>query len=336
MDKHSGWWVGFLGIVVAMVLAFGFYPQVTTLILVGWVGFLMRVGPQLSIRWDGIAIFVVMSSCSLGITHYLLSWLVGEIRRARPDAAKVTPWRFRQTVAALSILLMVFVVGVAMAGVVHQIGWMITSPKPLYVDAIQTETDSAQSLHRPGEPSERTSQSWIAATTPFLPALMPETDPDQPWNAEANADAYRRQVRDLICPSQGNPIWSPDGFGLSQVAGNPEWFRSDRPARFRDGERSGSIMAGELSAAFVPWGSPHNGRPPELGIRRHWHGTPRGEVGYGSVHLEIAHFLLADGSVLAVSPTIDRVLLQQLSRRQQPAARANDRPDGGDRNFEAR
>ncbi len=44
-------------------------------------------------------------------------------------------WRWKWSVAGLSMLMLMFVIGTAATGIVHQTGWLITSPKPLVVSS---------------------------------------------------------------------------------------------------------------------------------------------------------------------------------------------------------
>ncbi len=289
-------------------------PQATFATLFGWAGFLFRVLPQITVRWDGVLWFGGMLTFAIGLTHYVAGWLSDAIQQKRAVERK-RPWRFRQTLALIGILLLMFVVGISMAGVVHHVVWLANAPQPTKVSAVQTLADSQRSVYRPEAASEQTGASWITAALPYLPAIAPEMDHAQAWNAADNAEGFRRQVPELICPSQGYPIWSPDGFGLSQAAGSPSWL--GRNAAQRLGSEQGlnqSILVGDLNAGLVPWGSPHNARSPALGIRDDWSAAKSGEVGYGSFHHGGANFSMADGSTRFIESTIDPGLLKQLSQ----------------------
>lgn len=201
--------------------------------------------------------------------------------------------------------------------VVHQVGWIATSPESVFVSKTQTSHDSALSVYRPDEVDPEEGQSWLFQTLTIANYMMPEIDQSQAWNSAPNAESFRTILPEAICLSQGNPIWSPDGFGLSHHAGNPNVFASKSPLRFRDFDSlGGTVFSGEVNAAFVPWGDPDNLRSLEFGVDKQWRESKRGSVGYGSVHPGGAHVLMGDGAVRFIDDHIDLRVLGQLGERQ--------------------
>jgi hypothetical protein len=106
----------------------GGYIEAGMILLFGWLGFLQRTVPQVKLNWDLIGMGVVCLSGILIIAHYFLRWVAGSIAASR-GAAGHWPWRWTWCgVASLAVL---FLVGMAVGGAVHQIGWISSSPEPL-------------------------------------------------------------------------------------------------------------------------------------------------------------------------------------------------------------
>ncbi|WP_253155091.1 DUF1559 domain-containing protein [Stieleria tagensis] len=211
--------------------------------------------------------------------------------------------------------MMLFVVGIGVSGVTHQVGWLITSPESLFVSKTQAVHDSDLSTYRPNTVSKSSDQSWLYSVGTYMLYQRPEIDDSKPWNSPENADNFRTLVYEAICPSQGNPIWSPDGFGLSHRAGNPDVFGNDSILRFNDFDGLGNtIFAGDVNAAFAPWADPDALRSLKLGVRDNWTSSKRGEVGYGSMHPSGALMLMGDGSIRFVDYKMDGKVFKQLGR----------------------
>lgn len=300
-------------LITVVVLALVPWTMLASLII-GWLTFVSRVVPQVQWRPGGIGIFFLSFVVGVLCTHHLAGWLAREINAKRSTDNEIR-WSLRSSLALNLLVIMLFVVGIGMTGITHQVGWLATSPEPMFVAKTQTQSDSERSTYRPGSISDRQSQSWLFQILLYMNYEMPSIDQTKPWNSVENAKAFRTVVYDAICPSQGNPIWSPDGFGLSHKSGNPNVFQSDTTLRFSDFDQLGeTILVGEVNAAFVPWGEPHSDRLLNLGIRRDWSDAKRGEVGYGSVHSSGAIMLMGDGSTRFVADSIDPIVFAELGQ----------------------
>tara|TARA_R110002073_G_scaffold60209_9_gene151220 strand:+ start:427 stop:1386 length:960 start_codon:yes stop_codon:yes gene_type:complete len=283
-------------------------------LLTGWLFFIGRVAPQVQFHSGGVAVFAVSFAISVACAHYLLSWGISQANAKRPAHALIQ-WRLKSSIAIVILCMLLFIVGIATTGIAHQIGWLVTSPEPIFISKTQTPHDSELSTYRPNtvEPDER--QNWLYHIRAYANYEIPEIDPSLPWNSSNNADAFRTVMPDAICPSQGNPIWSPDGFGLAHNAANPAVFAVTPPHRFKDFDSLGeTIVLGEVNAAFVPWADPDNVRSFQLGIRKNWENSERGQVGYGSTHLSGANMLMGDGSIRFIDDHIDARVLEQLGK----------------------
>jgi prepilin-type processing-associated H-X9-DG protein len=115
-----------------------------------------------------------------------------------------------------------------------------------------------------------------------------------------------------IVPEYLNPaietVRSPQGYALSHYAGNVNLFATAKPLALKEveGGLAGTILAGEVSAEFKPWGDPTNLRDPILGINS----VPGG---FGSPSQMGANFVFLDGSVRSVRSTTDPNVLRKMS-----------------------
>lgn len=97
-------------------------------LLVGWLSFLNRTVPRIAWNWDLIGMGVVCGAGILLLTHQFLRWLVGSIT-AKHEGEVRWPWRWTWCgIASLGVL---FLVGMAIGGAAHQIGWISSSQEPV-------------------------------------------------------------------------------------------------------------------------------------------------------------------------------------------------------------
>lgn len=97
----------------------------------GWVGFLRRIVPLIKVNWSVIGMFVVCLAMILGGTQYFFSWLYVSVQKAKDPDATVRGWSWRWTGSLIAAASLPFFVGMAVIGVVHQAGWMLTSEEPM-------------------------------------------------------------------------------------------------------------------------------------------------------------------------------------------------------------
>ena len=300
-------------------------------LLGGWFRHAVRVFPMVQVRWDGIIVFVTGFSIATACVHHLAQWWIVErsklvqsktdLQNSDDERFTVT-WSIRASIAVVLMILSVFAVGISMTGIVHQSGWLITSPTGLTVGKIQAKEDAEMSVY--DSQHVPLGASWLTSIRHFLSFMLDEnlegnskSLQELSFNDPSIALNFQRVLPQAICPSQGNPVFSQDGFGLSHVATNP----SALGGKLSD-KNSSSIMLGEVNAGFVPWGSPNNIRDPALGLRKEWRGTGKGNVGLGSVHPAGVVVCLMDGSVQTLDEGIDPEVLRQLSNAAIPNSSA--------------
>ncbi len=328
--------------IVALVLlgCMGFAVPIDLAIAVvfGWVLYLLRVVPHVGVAWDGVITAAVCLVLFLTGSHAVLAWLYGhlggDVEKGDPTSRR---WKLRWTAALGMLIILMFVAGLSAAGIVHQVGWLLTSREPLvqsdsvampraistnHLKEIGLALLNYREAHRsypPGGLFDGNGQAlhgWQAMLLPFLeqPKLHDRIDFSVPWDHPRNAEVYRTEIPGFLYPSRLDTR-DRRGYALSFYAGNADVLGGDvarKESDLKDGT-SNTFMAGEAAGEFQPWGYPANWRDPALGINR----SPRG---FGGPSPGGANFLFADGSVHFLKNTIDPRVFRALST-----------PAGGDR-----
>jgi prepilin-type processing-associated H-X9-DG protein len=307
---------------------------VTAALLFGWVAFLARVLPRMTVDVGtvvvGLAALVLFTA---GVHVATRSWWRG---------ATSVPWRLRWSVTAVAVVVLLFTAGVALVAAIHQVGWLATSPEPLFVEGQavppgfgwpSSRTEALKStvlaLHNyqscfqmlpPGGTFSADGtplHSWETFCLPFLRAWQRiDLDMEKPWNGERNAAYFRSVVPDFINPElPPASLFDAEGFGVSHYSVNVHVMGPNRGrslANFPDGTLH-TLLLGEVSTGFRPWGDPVNWRDPGRGI---------GNLPYqfgGPPNAGGANFALADGSVRFIAAGAHPDVLRALAT-----------PDGGE------
>lgn len=95
----------------------------------GWTGFLSRVLPKVSWDWGAIVTAVVFTALTGILAHYFLAWLTRAIAVARGTSLR---WQRKWTLCGLFLCAFCLLVGMSVAGAVHQLGWMFSSNESLF------------------------------------------------------------------------------------------------------------------------------------------------------------------------------------------------------------
>jgi prepilin-type processing-associated H-X9-DG protein len=322
-----------LGLGVALALYGGPAPDVLLGLGLGWAAYLARVVPQVKIAWDGVVTGVFCLALFTVGLHQTLTWLHGEVQKsgragAGAGAERARAWSLRWTVALVALIVMMFLVGIAAAGVVHQVGWLIASrrslveEKPRYRDVYGSSTDHLKQIGSASalldldpqpppwvtrQPEGEVPQSWMTEILPgtwFM--LGGELRRDRPWDDPGNS-AYFKGVVPFYLNPEVRVLRSPRGYALSHYAGNVHVLGRDRATRrVGPGDAANTILAGEVAEGFKPWGDPTNLRDPGLGVNKV-------SGGFGGPSRSGANFLFVDGSVRFLQDTISREVLRRLS-----------------------
>jgi hypothetical protein len=103
--------------------------QILHLLIWGWLKFLSRTIPRITWNWDLVGMALLCLAALLALAHGFLKWLIAQIGRSCGKAWFLA-WRFTWC-GTLSVGVL-FLVGMAVGGIVHQAGWIASSPESLY------------------------------------------------------------------------------------------------------------------------------------------------------------------------------------------------------------
>lgn len=120
-----------LGLIGLFLLSMGLgtgQVEAGFILLTGWASFLSRTGPRIHWNFDLIAMGVICTAIALLLAHWLVNGLVRTVGEAR---GKNWTWPWRCTWCGATVVAIAFIVGMAMGGIVHQVGWIHSSPEPL-------------------------------------------------------------------------------------------------------------------------------------------------------------------------------------------------------------
>lgn len=318
-----------LGLIVLALMGLEFLVQGAVFLAFGWVVYLWKTVPNVTVSPVGAATF---AACLAGFAlggHAFLRWLHREWRG--PGAG---PWRVRWTASLVLAIVLMFVAGLATAGLAHQIGWLVASPVTLVSGSAHGAARRMQSVNNLKQivlgmanyevsfetypPGATTGElgvllhSWQTLILPFLEhqALYEKINLAKPWDDLSNLAATKGDVQAYLIPVPGfGADREKAGRGLSHYEGNARVVggtRGLRLAQVTDGTSS-TILAGESAGGHLPWAMPGHARDPADGINR----DPL--RGFGGPFPGGANVILLDGSVRFIKHTIDPAVLKALS-----------------------
>lgn len=332
MRRGFGYGVAALG-VAALLMCMGLAAPLQFLLLLpfGWIFYVRRVAPQVTI--DGYGVATAAASLVLFTVglHAFFRWLA---RALRPEGAA---WPFRWTASVVGTLTLMFAAGIATVGVAHQVGWLVRAKEPFFFNGSREfrRIFSQQNLKGIGlgfhnyssayddrlppgatfDAAGRPLHGWWLLLDTYVESRkgFHPVDLERPWDDPRNAPRFREDrpgYRNLAIRETRDRA----GFALAHYASNGRVVGGDRARSFdsiRDGT-STTLLAGEVAANFQPWGHPIQWRDPAKGINR----SPDG---FGSPFTGGATMLMVDGSARFVRETIDPRVLAALAT-----------PDGGE------
>lgn len=282
-------------------------------VLLGWLGFLKRVGP--SIEWHPFGWFVAVAA--FGFTAFGVQRVVSSKRQ---------DWPWSKSLAAVAAAVLACAASIALVGAIHELGWMLTSKRPivstsadwgrrshsesnlkqigLALDAYERKTGVLPTLGAVDH-GGAVGPGWLSQIEPYLETRAPVS----------KVDAQTQQAPDkFLNPGVRFLNTTPDTDG--HYAGNMRLLGRTAPTKSDDitDGTSNTLMAGEIESGFRPWRDPGNLRDPALGIR------PGKETFCGPwKYRQGAFFLKADGSVHFFSNRTNPKVLKALAT-----------PDSGD------
>lgn len=300
----------------------------SAIVLFGWGFFLARVGPQAAPDWPSVAVGVAASALfAVGVHRVGRAWW--------------PTWRWRSTLAVVGGVFLAFASGVAAIGMMHQIGWLAASDRPLTGEALTRWSDTRNNLKMMGislanyndalgrlpaggtfTSDGRMLHSWEALQLAYGAYSTSGIDWERPWNDPVNMPYFKSVIPEFINPSfRTADLQDSDGYGLSHYAANSRVMSANTSMKLADiaDGTSNTILIGEVNTGFRPWGHPVNWRDPAAGLAaspENFGGAP----GTGG-----AWFAMADGSVRFVRDGVKRDVLKALA-----TPRGNDGPVSGE------
>lgn len=295
-------------------------------VVFGWISFLGRVVPRVSLDWPSIWVGVgAVALFTVGIHVFGRSW------RTHPTSEASVPrqqWRIRFTFSVVVIAIVAFVAGISIIGAIHQVGWLVraepygeglrhqwgtpVSTLKIIGLAMQSQHDSHRRFPAGGTFTADGAMlhSWETKIIWVFPYSTEGIDMARPFNDPVNQRYFKCILPEFINPGfRTAALEDSEGYGLSHYAAN-SWVlsgnKSMKLADIKDGSAN-TLLVGEVNAQFKPWGHPVNWRDPTDGINRspHGFGGPPGSLG--------TNFAMADASVRFVSERISPDVLRALS-----------------------
>lgn len=92
--------------------------------LFGWISFLSRTLPNISWNWELIGMGLFCTAVVLLLAHRFLAWVTRSIASARNSSWR---WPWKWTWCGFASIVLLFLVGMSIGGVAHQIGWVLSS-----------------------------------------------------------------------------------------------------------------------------------------------------------------------------------------------------------------
>jgi hypothetical protein len=184
----------------------------------------------------------------------------------------------------------------------------------------------------------------MGSTTVGINFSRPKFDPMNPMTATDNMAACQLPLPSYVCPSNGLPSNRPQGYGYSNYRGcmgvtatNGMLYQDSAVGfrQIRDGE-SQTLLIGESLFGF--WGDGNSccarvkdddnnnihdrgtdGLDPSMRpstFDTYWQTSGVRYFGFGSWHLDVCNFALADGAARSIGKNIDFRILKSLATRE--------------------
>jgi hypothetical protein len=294
----------------------------------GWLAFIRRVFPRVTPTRSGLVMAAVcLGALAVGL-HGFFGWFYRNVGRPQgSQGAGTRRWRERWTASILGVVLLMFVAGIAAAGVAHQVVWLVgerdqwTEFRPFDSLAINNLKQTGLSLlelsaakYSPpaippaakfdtgGQPLH----GWMTLILPYGTIRTDHIDLDIAWNDPRNAPNFKAFIPDYLNPAV-RVVRDREGYGLSHYAGNVHVLgRTPRTLVSLPNGASNTLLVGEAAARFKPWGQPLTERDPTAGLNT----TPDG---FASPTGGPVMFLFVDGSVRRVEPGVDPHILRAMA-----------------------
>lgn len=327
MSKYLIWILAGVFLLLLLVPLCGGIFLIPIILAIGWALYLVKAVPQMTVEPAAFAVGAAALVLFAALVHHLAGWLYRGLQAGKETPPE--PWRLRWTAASVGMVVFLAAAGIAMIVLVHEIGWLAVSREPLFTFSTARRAQSANNLKQialgfhnyhdtyhtlpPGGTFDQYGEMQHSWETLLLPFMENPSKPDLklPWNHPDNAPHFKKEVPAFLHPSfsKQEERFDPEGYALSHYAANSHVLRGNATMCFKDvtDGTSNTVLAGEVSQNFKPWGHPVNWRDPALGINKspEGFGGPKPTAG--------AQFLFMDGSVRFLSDDVDPAVLRAIS-----------------------
>lgn len=262
MNSRTGvrWLVGGFVVAVVFVLSLILFGELGEQFILGWLMFPIAVLPRVTVDQPSvIAGTVAFMTFAFGVHctgRWCTSWLPENLLASRK-------WTLRQSGLVVMTVTLLFSLGTALVGAVHQVIWLSTNRNAPSLDVsidppprgfIEIARQNAQrsslkggmkligiAMHNfhsfdshfpPGGTMNSDGEllhGWMMPLGPYMGFYSEEIDYSVAWNKPPNDRVYRCQMDYFLNPMQPGPVFDCDGFGLTHYAANVHLF-SIRPA----------------------------------------------------------------------------------------------------------
>lgn len=349
-------WLALAGGLMLLGLTLGlglfFLPQTVYALMIGWISYLWRVVPTLTLSISGTLWFLCTLSLFLIGVH-----LVGrKLYRGTPTTVKrtesttgVSRWRLRWTATLVSLLLVLITSGICLIGISHQLWWMAARDQrallrerpislfyPVAFIEGQRRRVSINHLKQIGlgmhnyheehdqfpigatvDATGNPHHGWAARILPYLdqPDLFQQIDFNQSWTAEVNRQVFEKPLRVLENPSLSYDFEPGDNERTDRSGYRPAHYAANqRLLGLNGGLRIRDIKDG--TSQTIMGGEVKAGIRAwgdPLNIRDPAQGINQGPGTFAGPFGPGANVLIADGSVRFLSEDIDPAVLKALS-----------------------
>ncbi len=229
----------------------------------GWWMFPLRTISRVTVDIPSLVVgtiaFVGFTICTHVTGRWVASWMPSGVLPG-------SHWTKRQTYSLVGLVVLMFALGTALVGGVHQVVWLMSarSAPSLIIDdedeilppvaAVQTSANRSENKNRlknmgyavfnyeetyrflPAGRSESASgtplHGWPIQLSGFHVYSARGVDWNRPWNEAPNDQLFRCQLRCFVNPTMPGKLFDADGYGLNHFAANVHVFPP-----FRYGEK---------------------------------------------------------------------------------------------------
>jgi hypothetical protein len=146
MKRRLLFWLSVTFVVLFLMACLGIIPPPVLFVaylLVGWTVYIGRVMPEIRLDLSGLLMATIALAGVLVLGHFLARWLWRETAIA---GLTRRPWQKRWTASAATVILLMFVAGIAATGITHQSVWLAKSDKPMFTWQFRTRAARDRSI----------------------------------------------------------------------------------------------------------------------------------------------------------------------------------------------